>query len=379
MKVVADANIAEAGNAFRDLGDVALVHGRDIGPAHLTDCRCLIVRTVTRVDAELLRDSAVEFVATATIGTDHVDLEYLAERGIGFSNSAGCNAEGAAEYVVTGLFALSRKYGFDPFNRRVGIVGFGNVGSALHRILSTLGIECMLCDPPLEARGDSDRAFVDLDSLIRECDVISLHVPLTRDGEHPTFHLFDSARLHALRKNCLLINAARGEVVDNAALLELLREREDIRVFLDTWENEPLVSRELLRRVDLATPHIAGYSFEGRLRGTQMALDAASRHFGITARWNMFDLLPEPRALRIGARSSKLDFWQDLFAAHCDIWRDHDNYIAGADLDDAAMGPHFDSLRRVFEDRLEYPRFRIDLETAGSVRSQLELLGFLVG
>jgi erythronate-4-phosphate dehydrogenase len=379
VKIVADANIAEVENAFRGLGEVELVPGRDIGPAHLADCRCLVVRTVTRVDAGLLHDSAVEFVATATIGTDHIDLEYLAERNIGFSNAAGCNAEGAAEYVVSGLFALSERCGFDPFARRVGIVGCGNVGGRLYHILTTLGIDCLVCDPPLALEGRSNIEFVDLDTLVEACDIISLHVPLTRQGDYPTFHLFDAARLRALVDNCLLINAARGEVVDNRALLELLHEREDLMVYLDTWEHEPLVSRELLRRVDLATPHIAGYSFEGRLRGTQMALDAACRHFGVTATWHMSDLLPPVRDLPVDSSGSGLEFWQRLFAAHFDIWRDHDAFTSGADFDDAQMGPHFDSLRRVFEDRLEYPRFRLSPDVSDIALKQLEKLGFVLG
>ena len=376
MKIVADANIAEVGNAFRDLGDVHLVHGRDISPEHLADCQCLIVRTVTRVDADLLRDSAVEFVATATIGTDHIDLDYLEANNIGFSNAAGCNAEGAAEYVVTGLFALSQRHGFDPFKRRVGIVGCGNVGGALYRILTTLGIECLVCDPPLAGKGDSDLDFVDLDTINRECDIISLHVPLTQDGNDATFHLFDSQRLQSLKKNCLLINAARGEVIDNAALLDLLGTHNDMLVFLDTWEHEPLVSRELLQRVDLATPHIAGYSFEGRLRGAQMALDAACRHFDLKAGWHMTDLFPAVRDLSISSHGSKLDFWQQLFAAHFDIWRDHEDFIRGVNMDDEERCRHFDSLRRVFEDRLEYPRWRIQTDSNTRFDNQLHQLGF---
>jgi erythronate-4-phosphate dehydrogenase len=359
VKILADQNIPQVAEAFGDLGEVELIPGREIGPRHLTDCQCLITRTVTRVDAALLQDSPVKFVGTATIGTDHIDLDYVADAGIGFSNAAGCNAEGAAEYVVSGLFALSKRKGFDPLQMRAGIVGCGNVGSRLQQKLAALGIECLVCDPPLQQAGQAAQDFVDLDTILRECNLVSLHVPLTRNGAHPTFHLLNSTRLESLSEACVLINAARGEVVDNQVLLQLLSRRDDLHVFLDTWEHEPRVSRELLRRVDLATPHIAGYSVEGRLRGTQMVLDAACKHFKMASSWHMSQQLPPTAELYCGSSDSSLEFWQDLLQQHCNIWRDHDAFIAGANLDDDAFAGHFDGLRKVFPDRLEYERFRI--------------------
>ena len=378
MKVLADQNIPQVAAAFGDLGEVKLMPGREIRRTHLQDCHCLIIRTVTRVDAALLQDTPVEFVGTATIGTDHIDLDYLAESDIGFSNAAGCNAEGASEYVISGLFALSRRKGFDPLQMRVGIVGLGNVGSRLRQKIDALGIECLLCDPPLQNSGQSSQAFVDLDTILRECNIISLHVPLTYSGMHPTFHLLNAGRLQSLRDGCVLINAARGEVIDNQALLELLTRRDDLHVFLDTWENEPLVSRKLLRCVDLATPHIAGYSVEGRLRGTQMVLDAAARHFSLSPGWHMSRQLPARRELQCLATDSRLEFWQHLLQQHCDIWRDHDAFIAGADLDDDEFSAHFDGLRKVYPDRLEYERFSIRQPDHNSQNNVLATLGFKV-
>ncbi len=376
MKILADQNIPQVADAFRDLGEVELMPGREIGPHHLTDCQCLITRTVTRVDAALLQDSPVEFVGTATIGTDHIDLDYLAESGIGFSNAAGCNAEGASEYVLSGLFALSKRKGFDPLRMRAGIVGCGNVGSRLQQKFAALGIECLVCDPPLEEAGQTRQTFVDLDTILRECNLISLHVPLTRSGPHPTYHLLNSARLQSLNNNCLLINAARGEVVDNQALLQLLNRRDDLHVFLDTWEHEPLVARELLQRVDLATPHIAGYSVEGRLRGTQMVLEAASEHFKLSSSWHMSQQLPAPIELDCTSTGSSLEFWQNLFQQHCNIWRDHEAFVAGADLDDSEFAQHFDGLRKVYPDRLEYERFRVRQVGDKSRGAVLTELGF---
>ena len=376
MIIVADQNIPRVADAFADLGEVRLLPGRDIGPGDLTDCQCLITRTVTRVDAALLAGSPVEFVGTATIGTDHIDLDYLRAAGIACSNAAGCNAESAAEYVLSGLFAMSLARGFDPLQLRAGIVGFGNVGTRLHAKLDALGIDCLLCDPPLQQDGSTQQDFVTLDRLLAECNFISLHVPLSRAGDHPTFHLLDARRLGALAEGCVLVNAARGEVVDNAALLEVLRQRADLRVFLDTWENEPLPSRELLRRVDLATPHIAGYSVEGRLRGTQMVLDAACAHFGLISSWHMSAHLPAQRKIDCHAFGSGTGFWQNLFGRHFDIGRDHDAFLAGIDLNDADFAAHFDGLRRVYPDRLEYPRFRLRIDPDQQPLQQLASLGF---
>jgi erythronate-4-phosphate dehydrogenase len=376
VKIVADQNIPCVAEAFADLGEVRLMPGREIAARHLRDCRCLVTRTVTRIDASLLEHSPVEFVGTATIGTDHIDLDYLQRAGIGYSNAPGCNAEGAAEYVLAGLFEMSRRRNFDPLSLKAGIVGFGNVGSRLVAKLEALGIECLLCDPPLQQSGESQRSFCSLERILRECNLVSLHVPLTRSGAHPTFHLLDGKRLRSLADGCVLINAARGGVVDNRSLLELLEQRQDLCIHLDTWENEPLVSRGLLQRVDLATPHIAGYSVEGRLRGTQMVLDAACAHFGLSSNWHMSQQLPPTRAIDCASGAGELDFWRSLFRKHCNIRRDHDAFVTGHDLDIDAFAAHFDGLRRVYTDRLEYDRFSLDADPATPRAERLRQLGF---
>lgn len=376
MKILADQNIPCVADAFSGLGEVELMPGREIRPQHLRDCKCLITRTVTRVEEALLADSAVEFVGTATIGTDHIDLDYLRAAGIACSNASGCNAEAAAEYVISGLFAMSQERDFDPLRLKAGLVGFGNVGSRLFARLETLGIDCLVCDPPLQQAGESEQDFVTLETILRECNFISLHVPLTHGGSHPTFHLMNAQRLQSLVEDCVLINAARGEVVDNRALLQLLGQRSDLSLFLDTWEQEPLVSRELLQRVDLATPHIAGYSVEGRLRGTQMMLDAACAHFRQTPSWHMSGELPPVREIDCSAFASGLGFWQDLFRQHCNIRRDHDAFVGGHKLDDGAFAVHFDGLRRVYPERLEYPRFCLNTDAASPAAERLRQLGF---
>lgn len=357
MKIVADQNIPQVKSAFSALGHVELLPGREITRDHLHDCQCLLVRTVTTIDKNLLHDTPVQFIGSATIGTDHVDLDYLQQQGITFSNAAGCNAEAAAEYVISGIFALSQQKNVDPFTRKAGIIGCGNVGSNLLKKLQTLGIEVLVCDPPKAEQGDKTIDYVDFDTIVNECDLISLHVPLTHKGRHPTHHLLNQRSLSQLKKDCLLINAARGPVIDNQALSRVITQRHDLITFLDTWENEPSLSRSLLEKVDLATPHIAGYSVEGRLRSTQMIFDAACRHFDNSNHWKMSDQLSQPETIgRIEACDS-LDFWQQLFQKHHDIWQDNLTLKNTSELSDSNFAQHFDSLRKVYPNRLEYDRY----------------------
>lgn len=378
MKIVADRDIPGIADAFADRGELLLLPGREIAPRDLRDCRCLITRTVTRVDRALLAGSDVEFVGSATIGTDHVDLDFLAAAGIEFASAPGCNAEAVAEYVVAGLFELSRQRQFDPRKLRAGIVGHGNVGSRLADKFDLLGIDTLLCDPPLaESRGDT-RSYQTLDTLIGECNLLCLHTPLTRDGAHPTFHLLDDRRLRRLGRDTLLINTSRGEVIDNRALLEVRRRRDDLVLFIDTWEFEPRVLGELLALADLATPHVAGYSAEGRLRGTQAVRDAAGRHFGWPDDWRMASLLPPPQALEAMPNPDALAFWRNLFRNHWDIRRDHRALFAAVTLDDRQRGIHFDGLRRDYRGRYEYDHFRLSTQAAAGRVDTLRRLGFVI-
>jgi len=357
MRIVADQNIPQVESAFSELGDVELLPGRKISQNHLIDCQCLLVRTVTTIDKNLLHNTPVQFIASATIGTDHVDLDYLKQQGITFSNAIGCNAEAAAEYVISGIFALSQQKNFDPFKRKAGIIGYGNVGASLLQKLRTLGIEALVCDPPKAEQANKAIDYVDLETIISECDLISLHVPLSYLGDHPTHHLFNQHNLARLKHRCLFINAARGPVVDNLALKDIIGQRPDLITFLDTWENEPNVSRSLLEQIDLATPHIAGYSVEGRLRATEMIYDAACRHFNKSKHWKMSDQLTKPRLIdKISAKHS-LDFWQQLFQQHHNIWQDNLALKNTSELGNSHFAHHFDSLRKIYPDRHEYDRY----------------------
>jgi len=267
--IVADENIPEVGRYFSALGEVRTRPGRSLAASDLGDAEILLVRSVTRVDAALLEGSRVRFVGTATIGTDHLDLEYLQRQGIAWASAPGCNATSVVEYVLSGLCVLDGVLERLLSGGRVGIIGLGNVGMRLMQRLRRLGIEAVAFDPFLAPAP----YLRDLDEVLA-ADVVCCHTPLTRTGPHPTHHLLNASRLQRLHPGAVLLNAGRGAMIDNRALLALLNERPDLRVVLDVWEGEPDIDLDLLERVAIATPHIAGYSLDGKLAGTRMILDA---------------------------------------------------------------------------------------------------------
>jgi erythronate-4-phosphate dehydrogenase len=376
MKIIADENIPFATEAFSALGEVSTLLGRNLQASDLRDCECLLVRSITRVNAELLDATPVKFVASATIGTDHIDLEYLKASNIGFANAPGCNAESASEYMINALFALAQKKDFDPFKLTAGVIGHGNVGSRVKKKLDVLGINTLVNDPPLQDAGDDSVNYVSLQTILHECDFITCHVPLTTTGEHATRHLFNETRLQELTRGSIFFNAARGAVVDNQALSQLLTERSDLSIFLDTWEGEPAIDQHLLTQVDLATPHIAGYSFEGKLRGTQMILDAACDFFDLSSDWTMQDHLPPIQTLEIESPRSP-PFWHELFHKHFDVFADHQRLLASAGLTPQQAATEFDRLRKTYPRRCEYNRYQIATQADKSLLEKANELGFL--
>ncbi|MBL4833275.1 MAG: 4-phosphoerythronate dehydrogenase PdxB [Pseudomonas sp.] len=290
MRIVADENIPLLDAFFGPFGAISRMPGRHIDRAALAQADVLLVRSVTPVNAALLADTPVRFVGTCTIGTDHLDLPGLERAGITVASAPGCNARGVVEYVLSCLHTFAERGQGRWTDRTVGVVGVGAVGSRLVRTLTALGVRCLRCDPPRNDQGEG--ALHTLDELIAECDVISCHVPLTREGPHATFHLFDRARLEALRPGAWLINSSRGPVIDNQALAAVLGEREDLQVALDVWEHEPEVDPALAKLCALATPHIAGYSLDGKLRGSEQIYRALCAHLGRPAAISLEQLAP---------------------------------------------------------------------------------------
>ncbi|WP_394130111.1 4-phosphoerythronate dehydrogenase [Shewanella maritima] len=292
MKIIADENMPYVNPLFDDFGEVTFVNGRSIDPKQLVDADVLLVRSITQVNEALLADAKqLKFVGSATIGTDHVDQAYLAQRGIHFSNAPGCNATAVGEYAFIAMLELGRKFQQQLQGKVVGIVGAGNTGSAVEKCLRAYGVEVLLCDPLLQAQGD-ERDFVSLDEIVARADVVSLHVPLTLTGEHRTQFLFDEARLNQLKQGAWLLNCCRGDVVNNYDLIKVMQQRDDIKLVIDVWQNEPQPIDALVPLVDIATPHIAGYSLEGKAKGTYMLYQKLCEIINQAADKQLSELLP---------------------------------------------------------------------------------------
>lgn len=283
MKVIVDDKIPYIHEAIEQIADEVIYRkGSEFSAADVADADALIVRTRTRCNRELLADSKVKYIATATIGFDHLDTEFLKEKGITWNNCPGCNANSVAQYVRSSLLLLAHAGKINLRHCTLGIVGAGHVGKAVSRAVAPLGVRILYNDPPQEESGASkDLNFFPLSTLQQECDIISFHTPLTHNGKYPTFHLADRSFLKGLRKNCILFNTSRGAVVDNQALLEALEKEWIQDAVIDTWEHEPDINRKLLQRVFIGTPHIAGYSADGKANATRMALQGLCDFFGL--------------------------------------------------------------------------------------------------
>ena len=276
MKIIIERNIPYIAGALERHGEVAYLRAGEITREAVSDADALFVRTRTRCNAELLEGSRVKFIATATIGTDHIDLDYCRSRGITVVNAPGCNAPAVAQYVFA---VIGRRFtGADLSGLRLGVVGVGNVGSIVARWGERLGMNVLRCDPPRQRREGGD--FVDLRQVAEQCDIITFHTPLNLSGVDATYHLADAVWLGGLSRCRLLINSSRGEVVDNSALAAAIGKTVESAA-IDCWESEPAIDRNLLGKAFVATPHIAGYSSEGKKRATAMTLEAFSRHFGV--------------------------------------------------------------------------------------------------
>ena len=307
MLIVADENIPLIEEFFADFGEIRRLPGRQINRADVHDADILLVRSVTKVDRELLEGSAVRFVGTCTIGTDHLALDYFQQAGIQWSSAPGCNARGVVDYVLGSLLTLAEIEGADLTQRTYGVVGAGEVGGRLVNVLRLLGFNVLVCDPVREAAEGAD--YVSLEQIIEQCDVISLHTPLSKSGDFATWHLLDEARLNRLKPGTWLINASRGPVVDNAALRNVLNAREDLQAVLDVWEGEPQVDVELADLCVLATPHIAGYSLDGKQRGTAQIYQALCAFLGQTPQVQLADLLPAPWLAKVELSANSDQAW----------------------------------------------------------------------
>lgn len=382
MLIVADENIPHLDSFFADIGEVRAVCGRSMTAEQVREADILLVRSVTRVDEALLKGSRVRFVGTTTIGTDHVDLDYLRQQSIRFSAAPGCNANSVVEYVLTVLSLWAERTGMDDWaDLSVGIIGAGNVGSELGRRLERLDFKVKLCDPPrAEAEPDNADQFVGLDDALG-CDVVTFHTPLSREGAYPTWHLMNEFRIQALRPGQLLINTSRGEVVDNQALLARLEAGQAPAVVLDVWENEPAILAGLAGHSWLATPHIAGYSLEGKVMGVEAVYQAVSHYLGLPARKQAGQFLPEPPLSKMSFTGSvaELDAANRAMRACYDPRSDDVRLrlvLAGGEQQ---RKEGFDRLRRDYPVRREFSSLKLQLKGASkSYQDTFRALGFKV-
>lgn len=281
MLIVADQHIPFISDIFSGLGDLRLIPGQEIDAESIAKADALVVRSITRIDEDLLKDSHVSFVGSATAGVDHVDFNFLGRRGIGFGNAPGANAESVVEYVLACLAELSRRED-TPFEKRsIGIIGAGNVGGLLATRCKMLGMKVLVNDPPLEQRDPGSAGFVELKTLLRNSDIVSVHTPLTRSAPFPTHGLLGEDELRSLKKGTWLIHSARGGVCDESALIRARQDGQLGGLALDVWENEPLPSEDHIQLADIATGHIAGYSVDAKVRGVQMIREQIARHFNV--------------------------------------------------------------------------------------------------
>jgi erythronate-4-phosphate dehydrogenase len=270
MKIVVDQNVTDAENTFARHGEIIRVDGRKLKRAQLTTADALIIRTVTKVNAALLDNTPVGFVGSASIGTDHMDIPWLEKSGINWANAPGCNADSAAQYTLAMIWLTCERLGYALEELSVGVIGRGNVGSRVERLLSTMAATVVANDPPLADRGET--GLVSLDEALAQ-DIVCLHVPLTRNGPYPTWRFINRQALAQMPDGALLLNAGRGDVVDGDALLPELQSGR-LQAALDVWPGEPFIDGRLLDKTVVATPHVAGYSSDGRRNGTLMVYRA---------------------------------------------------------------------------------------------------------
>ncbi|MDC9612465.1 4-phosphoerythronate dehydrogenase PdxB [Xenorhabdus khoisanae] len=370
MKILVDENMPYAEQLFQQLGEVQAISGRPVPEGVLEHADAFMVRSVTKVNESLLQGSSIKFVGTATAGMDHIDQQWLAQAGIGFSAAPGCNAIAVVEYVFSALMLLADQDQFQLKDKTVGIIGVGNVGGRLADRLAALGVKTLLCDPPRADRGDEGE-FWPLEKLVKEADILTFHTPLNQSGPYQTYHLADEKLLSALPDNRILINASRGEVVDNQALLSVLQSGKKLRVVLDVWEPEPNLSLPLLELIDIGTPHIAGYTLEGKARGTTQVFEAYCEFLGQPRKTELSELLPTPDFSRITLQGEVTQsILKRLMHLVYDVRRDDAPLRQVAGQEGA-----FDQLRKHYPERREWSSLTVYCDSEKSARL-LSQIGF---
>jgi erythronate-4-phosphate dehydrogenase len=379
MKIIADENIPFVKECFSSIGEVYSAPGRQITAELLADADVLLVRSITKVNEQLLGRSSVKFVATATIGYEHIDTDFLQRAGIGFASAPGSNANSVAEYIVAALLAVAKKHKFTLEGKSIGIIGVGNVGSKVAQKTATLGMKVLLNDPPLK-RQTGDEKYLPIEELYG-CDFITVHTPLTVDGPDKTFHLADEEFFDSLKKGAFFLNTARGAVADTAAIKSAIAAGKLAGTVIDVWENEPNIDNQLLLKADISTPHIAGYSFDGKVAGLIMIYNAVCGHFGIEPKHTAGDFLGSPPTPQITIDDAGGNEQTILHSAVQQVYvinRDDFNTREILLVDPKERGKFFDDLRKNYAIRREFQNTEIILNVENdSLAKKLAGIGFI--
>lgn len=371
IKIIVDDKIPYIKGSLEPFAEVLYLPGKQTGREAVRDADALVTRTRTICSRAVLEGSKVRFIATATIGFDHIDTGYCESAGIGWTSAPGCNAESVNQYIASALVAFSRRKGFELKNRTIGIVGVGQVGTRVARTCAILGMKVLLNDPP-RARREGPAQFVSLEEIQEKADIVTFHVPLDMQGRDRTWHMADAGFLRGLKKSALLINTCRGEVFDTVAVHQARSSGALSGLIIDCWENEPDLDPEFLKLVDYATPHIAGYSRDGKANGTRVSVRAISRFFklGIDD-WEPPGIeAPARPVIELSAYSqSPEQLLGDAIMASYDIGADDK-----ALRDDPGS---FERLRGDYPVRREFPSYSVRAAgIAPGVAEKLEKLGF---
>lgn len=374
LRIVCATSLAGGAEAFQTLGEVEMVAEKDITSAVVRDADILVTRSKVRVDDQLLEGSRLRFYGTATAGYDHVDVAALERRGIAWTQAPGSNANSVAEYVIATLAWLGLQRQVDWTGKTMAIIGAGHVGGRLAVLARAFGLRVLLNDPPRRA-ATGDERYLPLHEAIRDADIVTLHVPLTDDGPCPTRGMADANFFALMRPGAVLINSSRGEVVSEPAMADAVRSGRFSAVMLDVFDHEPDISIATLCQADLATPHIAGYSLDARLRGTEMVYQAACRHVGVAPVWTLPPGMPAASLPREPIRDvmAMYDFILSAYNPGEDDRRLRSLPVG------IRMADHFQDLRRHYPERREFRH--VDLSSPGSLpelRRCIELLGFIV-
>ncbi|MFH1904844.1 MAG: 4-phosphoerythronate dehydrogenase [bacterium] len=382
MKIVVDENIPFGREAFSTLGEVETSHGREIAPKKLENADVLIVRSITKVNSELLERSQVKFVGTATIGLDHIDVKYLNDRNIGFASASGSNSNSVSEYIACALLYTVNKLCLNLRDLTIGVVGVGSVGSKVAKKANALGMKVLLNDPPLSDR-TGDIKYRPIQELMANCDILTFHVPLERQGKYPTYHMIDEKFLRCLKKCPVIVNTSRGGIMDTKAVKSALMHCRISQVILDVWENEPDIDTGMLKMSLVGTPHIAGYSFDGKVNGTFMIYNSLCQYLNKKAKWNPNDFLPDSNCpvikvgeMNNGSLEKKL---HEVISQVYDIEKDDSKLREIAAITAEKQGMYFDSLRKNYPVRREFFNTEILFEKEDSqLANILSEIGFKV-